>query len=189
MTKLLSIVRSGGFLAVMVVLSISLALFTLSKTRLAPASVERSFASGSVSSDLQSLMATQADDELWILLMQAGFEEVSTPEGTLWNPLFPQDVERLDETEIRLTGYMIPLDYEEKQTVFLLSAFPGHGCFFHMPGGPESIIEVQATRGVAFSYDLITVEGRLQLLRDDPYGLLYRLVDAQYSLGDDQASR
>ncbi|MEM6783204.1 MAG: DUF3299 domain-containing protein [Bacteroidota bacterium] len=189
MTKLWSIVRSDGFLVFMLVFAIGFAWFTFTKTRSAPRAVEASFAaSGSVGSDMQAFADVQVDDEVWRLLMQAGFDEVPTPEGMQWNPQFTPEIEQLHGTEVRLTGYMIPLGYEEKQTHFLISAFPGHGCFFHMPGGPESIIEVKATRGVAFSYDTITVVGRLELLRDDPYGLLYRLVDAEYSLGDDQAA-
>ncbi|MEM8601699.1 MAG: DUF3299 domain-containing protein [Bacteroidota bacterium] len=187
MAKLWSIVRSDGFLVVMLVFAIGFAWFTFSKTRVAPRMVEASFASSGT--DLDGYMGVQVDNELWRVLMQAGFEEVMTPDGIQWNPVFTPEIEQLDETEVSLTGYMIPLGYEEKQTHFLISAFPGHGCFFHMPGGPESIIEVKATRGVAFSYDTITVEGRLQLLRDDPYGLLYRLVDARYTLGNDPNSR
>ncbi|MEM9996659.1 MAG: DUF3299 domain-containing protein [Bacteroidota bacterium] len=187
MPTFMSIVRSESLLVVMLVFAVGFAGFTLSKAGFGPKTVEASFSSSG--SDMGSPLATQVDDALWRTLLQAGFEEVTTPDGIQWNPMFPPDVEELDETEVSMTGYMIPLGYEEKQTLFLLSAFPGHGCFFHMPGGPESIIEVRATRGVAFSYDTITVEGRLQLLRDDPYGLLYRLVDAEYSLGDDQAAR
>lgn len=180
----MSIVRSESLLVVMLVVAVGLAGFTVSKTRVASKTVENTVApSGSMGSGMDDVLATQVDDAVWQLLMQAGFEEVATPEGLQWKPQFPPEVEELDGTEVRLVGYMIPLGYEEKQTHFLLSAFPGHGCYFHMPGGPESIMEVRATEGVAFSYDTISVEGRLELLHDDPYGLLYRLVDAQYGLG------
>ena len=115
----------------------------------------------------------------WQMLMQAEFEEVETPEGPRWLPNFPPEVERLDGTSVRVAGYMIPLGYEEEQTHFLVSAYPGDGCFFHLPGGPNAVVEVRAERGVTFTYDRIAVQGDLELLRDDPYGLLYRMADAR----------
>ncbi|MEM1042193.1 MAG: DUF3299 domain-containing protein [Bacteroidota bacterium] len=121
----------------------------------------------------------QPDDPTWQLLMQADFQQTETPEGVRWLPTFPPEVEELDGTVVRLSGYMIPLGLEEEQTDFLISAFPGDGCFFHLPGGPNSVIEVKAERGVGFTYDTIPVEGRLELLRDDPYGLFYRMTEAR----------
>lgn len=111
--------------------------------------------------------------------MQADYEEVNTPEGRRWVPKFPAEVEQLNAKTVRISGYMIPLGYEEKQTHFLISAWPGDGCYFHLPGGPNSVIEVKAEKGIEFSYDTISIQGRMTLLRDDPYGLLYRLTDAQ----------
>lgn len=115
----------------------------------------------------------------WDTLMQAEYEEVETPDGWEWNVSFPEAVEQLNEQSVIMKGFVIPLGYAEKQEHFLISAFPGHGCFFHMPGGPESIVEVRAAEPIAFTYNTIAVEGTLELLWDDPYGLLYRLVDAR----------
>lgn len=120
-----------------------------------------------------------AEDANWELLFQAEYEEVETPDGWEWNVSFPDSVERLHEQSVRMRGFVIPLGYAEEQEHFLISAFPGHGCFFHMPGGPESIVEVRAAEPVAFTYNTIAVEGRLELLWDDPYGLLYRLTEAK----------
>ena len=115
----------------------------------------------------------------WEVLQQADFEEVTTPAGIEWYPAFPPEVERLDGAEVRLTGYMIPLTYEQKQTQFLVSAQPGDGCFFHLPGGPSAVAAVESPDGVAFTYDTVVLRGRLELLRADPDGLFYRLVEAE----------
>ena len=115
----------------------------------------------------------------WETLMQASFEETSTPEGLEWTPVFPSEIEQLDGTSVQIVGYMIPLSYEEKQTQFLISAYPGDGCFFHLPGGPNSVVEVKADRGVDFTYDTIAITGQLEVLHDDPWGLMYRLSDAK----------
>ena len=118
-------------------------------------------------------------DAFWQTLMQVEYEEVNTSNGKQWIPQFAQDIQDLNQKTVRASGYMIPLGYAEEQTHFLISAWPGDGCYFHLPGGPNSVIEVKAQRGMAFTYDTIEVEGKLELLRDDPYGLLYRMVDAQ----------
>ena len=115
----------------------------------------------------------------WQTLMQVEYKEIDTSNGKQWIPQFAQDIQNLDQQSVRVSGYMIPLGYTEEQTHFLISAWPGDGCYFHLPGGANSVIEVKAQRGVAFTYDTIEVEGKLELLRDDPYGLLYRMVDAQ----------
>ena len=115
----------------------------------------------------------------WESLMKVDYKEITTSEGTQWIPQFAQDIQKLDQKTIRVSGYMIPLGYEEEQTHFLVSAWPGDGCYFHLPGGPNSVIEVKAQRGVEFTFDTIEIEGKLELIEDDPYGLLYRMVDAQ----------
>ncbi len=115
----------------------------------------------------------------WETLSQVEYKAIDTDKGKLWLPQFAQDIQKLDQKTVRVSGYMIPLDFAEEQVHFLVSAWPGDGCYFHLPGGPNSVIEVQAEQSVAFTYDTIEVEGKLELLRDDPYGLLYRMVDAK----------
>ncbi len=136
-------------------------------------------ATGRVVSEGWDAAPLQPDDPIWQLLIQAEFKETTTPEGVRWLPAFPPEVEELDGTVVRLSGYMIPLGLEEKHTHFLVSLYPGDGCFFHLPGGPNSVVEVKAESGVNFTYDVIPIEGRLELLRDDPYGMFYRMAEAK----------
>ena len=109
---------------------------------------------------------------------QVDYAEIQTTIGRQWIPQFVREIEDLDQKLIRISGYMIPLGYAEEQTHFLISASPGDGCYFHLPGGPESVIEVRAQKGVEFTCDTIEIEGKLSVLRDDPFGLLYRMEDA-----------
>ena len=94
-------------------------------------------------------------------------------------PQFEDAVMRLNGQRVKVQGFMLPLDQEPQQAHFILSANPTANCFFCMPGGPESLIEVKSGRSVAFSYDPITVTGKLELLREDPMGMYYRIVDAR----------
>ena len=58
-------------------------------------------------------------------------------------PAFSTEILGLDRTDVKVQGFMIPLDIGEKQKRFLLSAVPPH-CQFCLPAGPDEIVEVEA---------------------------------------------
>lgn len=92
-------------------------------------------------------------------------------------PDFGKSVSALDRKEVKLQGFMMPLEMGERQKRFLLVALPP-SCAFCMPGGPEQVVEVRAKTPVKYGFEPIIVSGRLALLRDDEMGLYYRLTDA-----------
>ena len=92
-------------------------------------------------------------------------------------PQFAQSVASLDQKEVKLQGFMMPLQVGDKQTHFVLSALPVT-CSFCMPGGPEALVEVKTRQAVKYSFDPIVVSGKLSVLKDDPQGVFYRMVDA-----------
>ncbi|MCW5605359.1 MAG: DUF3299 domain-containing protein [Burkholderiales bacterium] len=92
-------------------------------------------------------------------------------------PQFSSNVTALDKKEIRLQGFMMPLDMSDRQKRFLLVALPPT-CAFCLPGGPEQIVEVQAKTPIKYGFEPIVLSGRLAVLRDDPMGLFYRLTGA-----------
>ena len=92
-------------------------------------------------------------------------------------PQFSKDVAALDKKEVKLQGFMMPLDMGEKQKRFLLVAMPPT-CAFCLPGGPDQLVEVVAKTSVKYGFDPIVVTGKFVVLKDDPMGLYYRLTDA-----------
>jgi hypothetical protein len=92
-------------------------------------------------------------------------------------PVFPQDVQALNNRTVKLEGFMMPLEPGEKQRHFLLSSVPVT-CAFCVPAGPEGLVEVRSRTPVKYTLEPVLVEGRLAVLSGDPYGLLYRIVDA-----------
>ncbi len=92
-------------------------------------------------------------------------------------PKFDPAITALDQTNVRLQGFMIPIDLGEQQRHFLISAVPPH-CPFCLPAGPEAIVEVKAKESVLYSIEPIVLAGKLIVVRDDGEGILYRLVDA-----------
>lgn len=93
-------------------------------------------------------------------------------------PQFSNEVLALDNREVRIQGFMLPLSVGDQQKAFLLTAM-APACPFCLPGGPDSMVEVQARTPVRYTIEPIMLSGRLRVLRDDPAGLYYRLLDAR----------
>lgn len=92
-------------------------------------------------------------------------------------PVFSASVKVMHNTTQRLQGFMTPLNPGERQTHFLLSSVP-LTCSFCLPGGPESMVEVKTKTPVKYSLEPVVVQGKFNVLADDPYGLFYRITDA-----------
>ena len=92
-------------------------------------------------------------------------------------PRFSEALAALDQKEVKVQGFMLPLDMGEKHALFILSAV-SPTCSFCMPGGPEAVVEVRAKRPLAYTDNAVTVSGKLSVLKDDPTGIFYRLTDA-----------
>jgi len=96
-------------------------------------------------------------------------------------PQYSDGVIALDQKTIRIQGFMLPLEVGDRQRHFLLSAIP-QSCPFHVHiGGAETLVEVKASKPVAFTWDAVVMAGRLSVLKDDPDGVLYRLTEAVQS--------
>jgi uncharacterized protein len=95
-------------------------------------------------------------------------------------PQFSKDIAALDQKDVKVQGFMMPLQMGDKQTHFVLSAMP-QSCAFCMPGGPESMVEVKSKAAVKYTFEPVVLTGRLSVLKDDPTGVFYRLTDAVQS--------
>ena len=87
------------------------------------------------------------------------------------------------KTEVTLKGYSIPLEQGITVTHFLLSTFPLADCYYCMPGGPESFVEVKADDPIAFTYAPLTLRGTFAVLEKediDQLGMFYRMTSAKY---------
>jgi hypothetical protein len=93
-------------------------------------------------------------------------------------PEFPTELQALHQKKVKVQGWMLPLEPGDRQKHFLLSAVPT-SCNFCTPAGPEGLIEIRTNTPVRYTLDAITVEGLLAVLKDDPYGLYYRVVEGQ----------
>lgn len=114
----------------------------------------------------------------WDLLRELDVTyETKGPGMTSFHAAFTSDLKKLDGKAVRLAGFLYPLEAGEAHRHFLLAAYPP-SCPFCLPGGATEMVEVMASQPIRFTYDPLVLEGRLELLVDDPSGLLYRLHDA-----------
>jgi uncharacterized protein len=104
----------------------------------------------------------------------------SAQAGTTVVPEFSPEVRKLDQQDVRLQGYMLPITAGETHKHFLLTMRPPH-CPFCLSLGPEYIVEVKSKAAIKHTYEPVVLAGRLSVLKDDPFGLYYRLTDAQLS--------
>jgi hypothetical protein len=93
-------------------------------------------------------------------------------------PQFSENVERLDQQQVKIQGFMLPLEMGQMQKHFILSAMP-QSCMFCLPGGPEQLVEVKSATPVKYTFEPVVMTGRLAVLKDDPTGVFYRLTGAR----------
>jgi hypothetical protein len=102
----------------------------------------------------------------------------SRTEGKKVVPEFAPAVRALHQKDVKLQGFMLPIVTGERHDHFLLTMRPPH-CPFCLSLGPEYIVEVRAKAPIKHTYDPVVLSGQLNVLNDDPFGLYYRLTDAQ----------
>jgi hypothetical protein len=92
-------------------------------------------------------------------------------------PRFSSGVAALDQKEVKIQGFIVPLAIGANQTHFILSAMPVT-CPFCVPAGAESLVEVRSKNPVRFTFEPVVLRGKLSVMTDDPIGVFYRLTDA-----------
>src|SRR6266571_5283659 len=79
-------------------------------------------------------------------------------------PQFSKDILGLDKKDVRVQGFIIPLDMGDKQKRFLLSAVPPH-CPFCLPAGPDAIVEVVAKTPIKYGFEPIVIAGKFAVIK------------------------
>ncbi|MFO1352635.1 MAG: DUF3299 domain-containing protein [Gammaproteobacteria bacterium] len=115
----------------------------------------------------------------WEQLGNLNIEAKSTePLRSEFKVTFPESITSLDGKDVKIKGFMYPLEGKAEQTYFLLAATPP-SCPFCLPGGATSMIEVKCKEPVLFTMEPILLKGKFAVLKDDPSGLFYRMTDAK----------
>jgi hypothetical protein len=142
------------------------------------AGVERQFRVNVIPNDFDQWLTDLPAEGLtrWNTLMET---RVQLDEAGQLVAAYPAAVRALDGQTVRLAGFMLPLDMQSAQRHFLLAASPP-SCFFHVPGGPATVVEVKAEKHpVPGSFEAMVVEGRLKLVGSSDSGVLFQLDNAR----------
>lgn len=91
---------------------------------------------------------------------------------------FGEGIRALDGKEVKLRGYITPLQMGAEQKHFLLGTKPP-SCAFCIPSGPDEMVEVFCRTPVKYSLEPITVAGKFAIVNNDPGGMFYRMADAE----------
>ena len=115
----------------------------------------------------------------WDVLGEMDVEvEVLGPLRSVFHVDYTDRVKALDGQEVKVMGFLYPLEGGVSHARFLLTAWPP-SCPFCLPAGPSQMVEVLCEEPVAFSEGAIVMAGTLSVLEDDPSGMYYRMDGAR----------
>jgi hypothetical protein len=114
----------------------------------------------------------------WDILGDMDVEvEVLAPLRTVFDVKYSEEIEALDRQQVKIMGFLFPLEGGATHDHFLLSAWPP-GCPYCLPAGPSQMVEVFCDEPIEFSEGAILMAGTFEVLHDDPSGMFYRMQDA-----------
>jgi hypothetical protein len=104
--------------------------------------------------------------------------EVIAPLRAIFHTDYSAEIKALDGRDVKLMGFIFPLEGGLEHERFLLTAWPP-SCPFCLPAGPSQMVEVFCEEPIEFTEGAILMAGRFELLEDDPSGMYYRMHDAE----------
>ncbi len=118
----------------------------------------------------------QSKDKLWDTLAETDVN--SNLETGIITAKIPDTIKAMAGKPFKISGFMMPLESEEKFTHFLLSRRTPT-CAYCPPGEPDELIEVFATKATEWDTGLVTYEGTLEIIDNQDLGLFFRLNKAE----------
>ncbi|MBX7050977.1 MAG: DUF3299 domain-containing protein [Flavobacteriales bacterium] len=120
----------------------------------------------------------------WHTLTDVTFKDVYVADLDMyyWKPTFGPSVKAMEGKDVYITGYVIPVDYDEN--FYVVSRYPYANCYFCGGGGPESVVDLRfAGKNRTYKTDeRLTFKGKLRLNASDIYQMNYILDGAvEYS--------
>jgi hypothetical protein len=116
----------------------------------------------------------------WKTLADVQYKDIYVAEldSYYWKPTFGSSVKALEGKDVFISGYMIPVDYDEN--FYVISRYPYANCFFCGGGGPESVVDLRfAGKHRMYKTDeRLTFRGKLKLNADNIYEMNYILLGA-----------
>jgi hypothetical protein len=118
----------------------------------------------------------QSTDPMWTTLGQANIAFNGKTEK--YDADFPEAIKSMAGKKMMITGFILPLESEEKFSHFLLTK-SSPSCPYCPPGKPTEIIEVFSEKPTEWLDNLVTYEGTFELIDNQDFGLFYKLGSAK----------
>ncbi|QYE37273.1 DUF3299 domain-containing protein (plasmid) [Polymorphobacter sp. PAMC 29334] len=116
------------------------------------------------------------DDLQWV-----GFNDakvVADAQRGVYTATFSTTLAKMNNVALSISGYMLPIEATTHSAHFIITRRLT-GCQFCPPNEPTEAIEVFANSPVDYRQTIVTVAGRLKLVRESSQGLFYRLEGAK----------
>ncbi len=118
----------------------------------------------------------QSRDPAWALLATTKVT-MDQKKGT-YSAVYPPKVHALFGHDLRVAGFILPLEAGEKFSHFLLSRRTPT-CQFCPPGEPNEIIDVTLDKPTAWKEDMVTVTGHFEKMSNAELGVFFALKHAK----------
>lgn len=93
---------------------------------------------------------------------------------------FSPTMAKMEGVRIAIRGYVLPIEANTRTAHFVLTR-RSTGCPFCPPNEPTEAIEIFALKPFEYTQGIVSVEGRLHLIRRSEQGLFYRIEQAKVS--------
>ena len=117
----------------------------------------------------------QAKDDMWKKLSQC--KVVLDHKTYKYSIYYTPQLEAKKGKKITISGFMLPLEANEKFKHFLLSKRTPT-CSFCPPGEPNEIIEVFTKNPITWDEGIVTMTGEFVFANKDELGIFFQLKDA-----------
>ena len=104
----------------------------------------------------------------------------TTPDG-LYEPQFPSWLDKYQNQEIVIQGYLVPVDVEGKQ--YALSRYAFSSCFFCGNAEPNTVVELvfKERPDNLITDQFVVVKGILMFNSNDPFRLFFILQQVEFA--------
>lgn len=104
----------------------------------------------------------------------------TTPDG-LYEPQFPSWLDKYENQEIVIQGYLVPVDVEGKQ--YALSRYAFSSCFFCGNAEPNTVVELvfKERPDNLITDQFVVVKGILMFNSNDPFRLFFILQQVEFA--------
>jgi len=115
-------------------------------------------------------------NKYWELLSTRTIKKNSS--SGVYEPFFPPALAAINNTNVSLPGYMVPLKTATTHQTFLLSVLPVMQCQFCGEGDIPEMVEVFMAKPIKFYKKPVTIQGKLIINSNNPDGATFQLQNA-----------